>query len=421
MRKQRWSVIIAHRRAGKTVACLMDMLDHALRSKLPNARYAYVAPFYVQAKSVAWDYLKEFARPVLAGSPNESELRVDLLNGARISLYGGDNGDRLRGLALDGVILDEFADMPASLWGQVIRPALTDRRGWATIIGTVKGKNQLWQSYESALDQPETWYSQILRASETGILDADELADARRGMTAEEYAAEFECDPLAAIMGAYFGKELARAEQAGRICEVPYNPDLLVHTAWDLGIGDSTAIWFFQAHAGEIRVIDHYENSGQGLGHYVSELNARSYRYGKDYVPHDARVRELGTGRTRLETLVALGRNPSLVPAHKIMDGINAARLAVPRCWFDASRCKDGLEALRQYRADYDDKARTFKDAPKHDWTSHTADAFRYLAMAYREIAPPEPEKPKALFKPMNQLTYDELHELTPSKARERV
>lgn len=386
-RRQRWAVIVAHRRAGKTVACLMDMLDHALRCKVPDARFAYIAPYYVQAKSVAWDYLKAFARPVLAGPPNESELRVDLINGARISLYGGDNGDRLRGLALDGVILDEFADMAPSLWGQVVRPALADRKGWATIIGTVKGRNQLWTAYEAARADPEAWYSSVLRASQTDILDPDELIDAKRSMTVEQYAAEFECDPSAAVMGAYFGKELQQAESDGRITAVPYDSALPVHTAWDLGIGDSTAIWFFQVVGGEIRLIDHYENHGHGLPHYAAVLAAKGYKYETDWVPHDARVKELGTGRTRVETMISLGLKPRVVPAHGLMDGINAARLTIPKCWFDEVACRDGIEALRQYQAEYDEKLRTFKDTPKHDFTSHSADAFRYLAIAWRELA----------------------------------
>lgn len=407
MREQRWSVIIAHRRAGKTVACLMDMLDHALRAKLPNSRYAYISPFYVQSKSVAWDYLKAFARPVTA-SINESELRVDLINGSRISLYGGDNGDRLRGLALDGVILDEYADMSPSLWDQIVRPALADRQGWAVFIGTVKGRNQLWQLYSGARLNP-AWYTNVLRASETGIIDPAELEDVRRNTTPEAYAAEFECDPSAAILGAYFGKEVAEAERAGRIREVAYDPALPVHTAWDLGIGDSTAIWFFQVAGSEIRVIDHYENHGHAIPHYVSELGSRPYRYGVDFVPHDARVRSLETGRTRVETLIALGRKPELVPAHKIMDGINAARLTLPRCYIDRDKCATGLEALRQYRADYDDKTRAFKDTPKHDWTSHTADAFRYLAMAYRVIVPQPAPVVLPPVKAINDYRVDEM------------
>ena len=390
-RQDRWSCIVAHRRAGKTVACVADLVLGALQTSKPNARYAYIAPLYVQAKDVAWAYVRQFAGSVPGVSFNEAELRADLPNGSRIRLYGADNYDRLRGLYLDGVVLDEYADMPPAAWGEVIRPALADRQGWAVFIGTPKGRNAFFDVYERSKVEPD-WFALMLRASETGLLPESELAAARAEMTPEQYAQEFECSFEAAIMGAYYGREMAEAEMAGRITAVTYEPKLDVHTAWDLGMGDSTSIWFWQIAGGEIRVIDHYEAHGQALPHYAAVLASKPYRYGWDYVPHDARVRELGTGRTRVETLRSLGRKPRLVPGHEVMDGINAARLTIPRCWFDADACRDGLEALRQYRADFDDKARVFRDKPKHDWTSHTADAFRYLAMAWREGRKPAPE-----------------------------
>jgi phage terminase large subunit len=203
--------------------------------------------------------------------------------------------------------------------------------------------------------------------------------------------------------GAYYVKEMADAKAQGRICKVEYDPLIPVHTAWDLGIGDSTAIWFFQLVGSEIRVIDFYEANNQGLPHYAGVLGAKGYKYGEDWVPHDAKVRELGTGRTRIETLQALGRKPRLVPDHKLMDGINATRETLPKCWFNAERTEYGLDALRQYRSEYDDKALVFDDKPLHDWTSHAADAFRYLAMAWRVLAPePEPEDTlKKLLQPM--------------------
>lgn len=385
-RTQRWSVVIAHRRAGKTVACLMDTLDHALRCKQSNGRFAYIAPYYVQAKSVAWDYLKSFARPVLAGPPNESELRVDLINGARISLYGGDNFDRLRGLALDGVILDEFADMPTKLWGEVIRPALADRKGWATIIGTVKGKNQLWQAYEAAQTDPEHWFSAVLRASETGILDPQELADAKRAMSVDQYAAEFECDPTAAIQGAFYSDALKRAREESRIGKVPYERGLAVHTAWDLGVSDSTAIWFVQVVGREVRVIDYHEDSGCGLDEYAKVLKDKGYVYGTHYFPHDIQVRELSTGKSRLETLRNLGiTEVQVVPQHNVNDGINAVRRLLDRCWFDQQKTKRGVECLWQYRRDWDERNKIWRNNPLHDWCSHGADAFRYFAAGWAE------------------------------------
>lgn len=392
-RTQRWACLVVHRRGGKTVATINDKVKRAITLARPHGRYAYVAPFLSQAKEVAWEYLKRFAGPIIADK-NESELWVELLNGSRIRIHGADNPDRLRGAYLDGVVLDEYADMRPSVWGEVIRPMLADRQGWATFIGTPKGHNEFHDVWDRAQANP-AWFAMMLKASETGVLPQSELDEARSDMTPEQYAQEFECSFEAAITGAYFGKEIADAERAGRICELPYEPNLPVHTAWDLGIGDSTAIWFFQVVGSEIRVIDHYEAHGHGLPHYASVLEAKRYRYGDDFVPHDAKVRELGTGRTRIETLQQLGRNPKLVPMHKIGDGINAARLSLQACWFDRAKCAEGVEALRQYRADFDEKTRAFKDAPRHDWTSHSADAFRYLAMAWREMAVAPARKPE--------------------------
>jgi len=194
--------------------------------------------------------------------------------------------------------------------------------------------------------------------------------------------------------GAYYVKELIAARDQNRIKAVSVDPLLPVHTAWDLGIGDSTAIWFFQVVGKEIRVVDFYENHGQGLPHYVAMLTVKGYRYGDDWVPHDAKVRELGTGRTRIETLEGLGRKPRLVPNHTLQDGINAVRETLPFCWFDAQRTDVGLDALRQYRSEYKEDTAVFNDRPLHDWTSHAADAFRYLAMAWREMQPEKPKEP---------------------------
>lgn len=418
----RFAVGVAHRRAGKTVAAVQRLILSALACQLPNPRCSYIAPTYRQAKDVAWEYLKQFAGPVLAGDPHETELRVTLQNGGRVRLYGAENGDALRGIYHDDAVLDEYADMPPSIWPQIVRPALLDRAGRALFIGTPKGRNGFYEIYDEAGRDPE-WTRLTLRASETGLLPAAELAAARRDMTPEVYAQEFECSFEAAIMGAYFGREMAELERAGQIGAVPREPALPVHTAWDLGIGDSTAIWAFQVHGAEIRVIGHYEANGRALDHYAKECEARGWRGGHDFVPHDARVRELGTGRTRVEMLIEAGRKPRLVPSHKVEDGINAARMTLPRCWFDEASCRDGLEALRQYRADYDEKTRAFRNAPKHDWTSHTADAFRYLAMAWREMAPeqPKPAPRTLLIGAESSMTMDDLWNARDMRRRERI
>jgi hypothetical protein len=366
-----------------------------------------------QGKEIAWEYLKRFAQPATTDK-NEAELWVEVRSRggrSRIRIHGADNPDRLRGAYLDGGVLDEYADMRPSVWGEVIRPMLTDRKGWATFIGTPKGKNEFWRLWSIAQRDPE-WFAAMFRASETNLIPADELRSAGLDMTPEQYAQEFECSFDAAILGAYYGKEIAELERAGRVCDVGVDRELEVHTAWDLGIGDSTAIWFFQVVRGEVRVIDWYENSGFGLEHYCDVLASRGYRYGKDFVPHDAKVRELGTGRTRVETLKAMGRNPHLVPDHTIDDGINAARLTLNSCWFDQVRTFEGLEMLRQYRVDFDDKTRAFKPKPRHDFTSHTADAFRYLSMAWRAMAPAA----KTYAKSSGPLTWGQLVSATEPK-----
>ena len=401
LRQHRWACIVAHRRAGKTVACVMDLLHRALMFRTVNGRFGYVAPFYNQAKDAAWTYLKMYAAKVPGATINESELRVDFAhNGARIRLYGADNYDRMRGAYFDGVILDEYGDMDPRAWPEVIRPMLADRKGWAVFIGTPKGRNDFFEKFQEA-KASGNWFAMVLKASQSELLDADELADVRETLTPEQYAQEMECDFSAAVVGSYYGKEITNADIAGRICDVDVDPNLPVNTAWDLGIGDSTAIWAFQTAPDGLRIVDYYESHGQPLLHYINVLAAKpwakQWAEGKTYLPHDAMARELGTGRTRLETLKMLDApSPQIVPNHTVDDGINAARISFENMWIDRTRCKDGLEALRQYRTEFDDKRKVFKARPLHDWTSHAADAFRYMAMAWRELKPePKPAAPK--------------------------
>lgn len=378
-RTARFACIVAHRRAGKTVACVNELIKAASTCKLPEGRYAYIAPLFNQAKDVAWTYLKRYAQPLLAAEPNETELRVDLVNGARIRLYGADNPDRLRGIYLDGVVLDEYADMAPTIWGEVIRPLLTDRQGWATFIGTPKGRNQFHEIYERARSDAD-WFPLMLRASETGLVSHGELEAAKKDMTSEQYAQEFECSFEAAILGAYYGKEIAEAEAQKRITSVPHDPAFAVQTWWDLGYDDSTTVWFVQYVGREVRVIDYYENSGEDIPHYVKHLDAKPYRYGDHILPHDAGAKRLDGGGKSIQMLMqTMGlRNTKVVPVTQdLLPDINATRLLIPRCWFDAEKCKRGIEALRQYRADWDDKNKILKTKPLHNWASHGADAFR--------------------------------------------
>jgi|TARA_Y100000310_G_scaffold304804_1_gene344334 hypothetical protein len=384
-RGKRWACIVAHRRAGKTVACIMDLIDDALLTPKKGARFAYIAPHFNQAKDVAWEYVKQYAINIPDVTVNESELRVDFPNGSRVRLYGAENYDRLRGIFLDGVVLDEFADMDPRAWSEVIRPALSDREGWVVFIGTPKGHNTFHDIYQRARAEPD-WFSLELKASETGILPDSELAASRGDMTADQYAQEYECSFDASIQGAYYATEFKQIDSDERITRVPAE-GMPVHTAWDLGIGDSTAIWFIQPIGRELRVIDYYEASGVGLPHYAEVLQNRGYSYGKHYLPHDVTVRELGSGRSREETLRELGIKPEVVPRQEVDDGINAVRRILPMCWFDREKCGPGIEALRQYRTEFDERRKVFKSRPLHDWTSHAADAFRYFAVAWKDTA----------------------------------
>lgn len=360
-----------------------DLVRKALRCTLANPRVAYIAPLFKQAKAVAWDYVQTFTRPIPGMKYNQAELRADFPNGARLSLYGSDNPDSLRGIYLDECVLDEYAQMSARLWGEVIRPALADRQGGATFIGTPQGYDAFFELHEQAKADPD-WYVRIHRASETGYVSDDELSAARRQMSAEQYEQEFECSWSAAVLGSYYGKLLDEAHSR-MLSQLNPEKGHKVETWWDLGIGDSTAIWFAQRVGPEIRVLDYYEASGEGLSHYAGVLEAkakeRGWLYGDHVVPHDARQRSLDTGRTRLDTLKGLGINATVQSPQKVEDGIEAVRRLLPNCWFDEPRCRRGLDALRQYRAEYDEVRRAFRTKPVHDWASHAADAFRYGAL----------------------------------------
>jgi len=412
-RDERWAVLVCHRRAGKTVACVAELVLSALFCTKPDGRYAYVCPQFNQAKDVAWLYIKRLTADIPGVEYNETELRADLPNGSRIRLYGADNPDRLRGLYLDGVVLDEFADMRSSVWGEVIRPMLADRKGWAVFIGTPKGHNDFYRSWLYAKQAPD-WFALMLKASNSGLIDSDELIDARRGMTDDQYEQEFECSFEAAIAGAYYAKDIVDAQ----ITEVACDPELPVFTAWDIGYSDDTAIWFYQVTRGEIHVIDYYAANGHGVEHYVDVLNDKGYSYAKLgekpflWLPHDARAKTFASGgKSSQEQFFKLGYASRIVPELSLQDGVQALRMALPRMWFDAEKCKEGIEALKLYRREWDSDKKVFRDKPLHDWTSHAADAARYMALAWQEARPKEePAAPKWDIKNGRpQVTLDEL------------
>lgn len=390
--RQRFNVWVCHRRFGKSYLALRCLLEGALTCAQPHARFAYVAPLRNQAKTIMWDILKRITTPLDALKANEAELRLDFPNGHRLTLFGADNPDAMRGIYLDGVVFDEYAQMRPRTWHEVVRPTLADRQGWAIFIGTPLGHNHFHDLYQEAQALPE-WHAALYRASETGIVPEAELALMRQTMAAEQYAQELEASFESALMGSYYGAYLETAQAEDRLTRVPWDPGVPVHTAWDLGISDATAIWFVQPVGRMLHVIDYLEASDHGLEWYVKVLKDKPYTYGRHYFPHDIEARDFSSdGRTRLAMAQQLGLTPAVVvPRGEVADGIQAVRSMFARFVFDRDKCHEGLEALKAYRREWSETRRTWVDKPLHDFSSHGADALRCFAMGYQESRPATP------------------------------
>jgi phage terminase large subunit len=377
----RFTVVVAHRRFGKTVSAINHLIKSAIECDKPEPRFAYIAPTYGQAKRVAWDYLQKYTRS-LGATYNVSELRADFY-GRRISLYGSDRPDSLRGQYFDGVVIDEVGDQNPRIWNEIVRPALTDRLGWSCFIGTPKGNNHFAKLADRAKTE-QGWRFLQFKASETGVLPDSELKDAYKDLGEDIYNQEFECSFNAAVQGSYYGKLINDLERDHHITDFPRDDLCRSFTAWDLGMGDSTAIWVAQVVGKEVRLLDCVENHGQALDWYVNWLRDNKYEGFTHILPHDVQVRELGTGKSRKEVLEEAGLSITVAPRLSVADGIQAVRRLLPRCWFHP-RVNSGLDALRNYRREHDEKRQIFYEKPLHDWSSHMSDAFRYLAIGLDE------------------------------------
>ena len=384
--RYRWSVLVCHRRFGKTVCMINHLIRSALMSKLKNPRFAYIAPTFKQAKSIAWDYMKQFTAKIPNTKFNETELRVDLPNGSRITLLGAENSDGLRGIYLDGCVIDEYANIDGKLFAEIIRPALSDRKGYCVFIGTPAGMNNNFYDLYQHANGAEDWFNYKAKASDTKIVDQEELEKAKEVMGEKKYLQEFECDWIANIEGAIYGEEVAKIEDKNQIARVPYDPTLPVSTAWDLGVADHSSIIFFQQKGTGIQIIDYHEERGHGLPHYIQMLNEKPYVYKDHYAPHDIDVQEFGNGKTRREIAYQLGVRFKVVPKLPVEEGIHAVTMLLPRCWIDVDHCKNLIDALRHYHRKYIDKNRMFRSKPVHDWSSHACDAMRYLAVGLQEL-----------------------------------
>jgi len=381
----RYAVLCCHRRWGKSVLAINHLIKSALQNKNHNPRLAYIAPTYSQAKKIAFDYLKYYTKNIPGTKFNETELRCDLVNGARISLLSGENFNSIRGIYLDLCVIDELADIPQSLIDEVIIPSLSDRHGKLFLIGTPRGMNNILYEFYNKAQADKNWFLYKAKASETGIVDKEELDAALAIMGEGKYQQEFECSFIGNIRGSIYGDLINELEDNKRIGGVPYDPAHLVNTAWDLGYTDATAIIFFQQINHNIHIIDYYENEKEALPHYAEYLKNKDYIYGNHYAPHDIEHTDFGSGYTRREVANNLGIRFRVAPRLALEDGIHAVKMILPRCKIDSDKCSELLIALRHYHRKYNDKERVYKIKPVHDFSSHPMDALRCLATAIQQ------------------------------------
>jgi hypothetical protein len=383
---KRWLVLVAHRRAGKTVAVVQKLIQCALTHKRPGPplRYGYIAPTRDQAKDIAWSYLKDYAGKIPGSEVNESELRITFLNRAQIRLYSGENYERMRGLYFDGVVSDEDADIPAQAFDYVILPCLLDYNGWHCRIGTPKGKNAFYKAFCAAQSDADS-FALMLKASESGILSPEALATMKAKLSADSYAQEMECDFNIGRPGAVYAKLIEAAYAEGRITDCPV-ADTLVHTSWDLGAPSNTSVWYWQVVGREIRVIDcdigllpNVETATQR----VAWMMRKGYHFGKHFLPHDAGRTE-NSGATMHGELVKAGlENCVILPrTADIWTGINGLKGLFPSLVFRRKQTLPGIEALEAYHTKEVEIGKIISSEPVHDWSSHTADAMRYMAEA---------------------------------------
>lgn len=377
------------------------------------ATYWHALPEYAQARKAIWNAVNshtgkrridEAFPAALRENTNDNEMFIRFKNGSTWQVIGSDRYNSLVGAGVAGVSFSEWALCNPSSWGY-IRPMMEENNGWAAFITTPRGRNHAHDMLKMAQGNPK-WFSEVLSIHDTGALSADQIAESLGEYVAlygedlgrAQFQQEYECSFNAAVLGAFYAREMVAVRAEGRIDADLEAVAAPVHRAWDLGVRDDTSIWFWQVVGGQVYVLDCYSASGVGLDHYAEVIEekhkTRGWRHGTDWVPHDAKVRELGTGRTRVETMEGLGLAPRLVPNAGLMDGINALRQSLPRMVFHPD-CDPGISALEQYRREWDDDKKTFRPSPLHDWSSHYADAARYMALAWRLEKPVLPSSPK--------------------------
>lgn len=395
------AAMVAHRRWGKDDVAL-HFTACALMQRIGN--YWHMLPKYEQARKVIWTAVNphtgmkriDEAFPLeIRTKTNQQEMKIEFKNGSTWQLVGSDNYNQFVGAAPIGITLSEYAISNPMAWAY-ISPMLEENNGWALFIYTARGNNHGKTMYLKALNDP-LWFSQLVTAEDSEVFSEEQLARIKQD-TIELYGPEvgealfnqeYYCSFEGAQLGAYYAKQLTIARKENRIRQLPNATDQEVYTAWDLGIDDSTSIWFFQVVAGEFRFIDYYENMGEGLAHYAKALQNKPYVYGDHFLPHDVEHRTVQTGKSHREALEELGLKSIITvkrakDSQAVLGGIEASRNILSKCWFDESKCSQGLIALESYHAEYDDVKKKLGNHPTHDWSSHGADAFRTFAVGYQ-------------------------------------
>ncbi len=381
---------ILPRRAGKDLTAFNLCIRECLRK---TCVIYYIFPTYSQAKKVIWDSVTntgdrilDYIPTELVESMNSQEMKIRFKNGSLLQLVGSDNYDSLMGTNPQGVVFSEYALQDPRAY-QYIRPILTANFGWAVFISTPRGKNHLWELYQIAITNPD-WFTLKLTVEDTKHIPLSEIDKERaEGIMSEDLIQqEYYTSFTMGVEGAYYSKYIDKMKVERRIDRVPWNSGYKVHTAWDLGVSDSTAIIFFQLIGQAVNIIDCYENNKEGLEHYIKYLESKPYQYGRHIAPHDIEVTEFGTGMTRLEKARQLGIKFNVAPRLSISDGIEGVRTTFSKMWIDDTYCSKLIKALENYRQEFDPKRKIYKSNPLHDWTSHFADAARYLCISLSKI-----------------------------------
>jgi len=408
--KKKRAIYVWHRRAGKDLLALNVIIYQALFGAVGT--YWHIFPSYAQGAKSVWQETNSEGRKYIDYIPkqliakkNEKELKITFKNGSIYQIVGSDNPDSLRGAGIKGAVFSEFAEQDPRAWG-TIQPMLLENNGFAMFNFTPKGQNHAYELFKMAQKMPEVWHSEIKTAEETGVFSQEQLEQVKseilaEGKTLDFFNQEFLCSFNNPIEGAYYSKIIDDLDKQGRIGNYPWERQLPVYTFWDLGVGDANTIWFAQFIRNEVRIIDYIEDNNKGLDSYIKEVKDKPYIYADHYAPHDIVIREYTNGKARIETALELGLRFLIAPKLSIDDGHDAVRKILPSCFFNETTTRRGLLALKNYKKEFDNKNNTFKLYPKHDWASHGADAFRYLAVSYREnIGQQQHQQTHYIYKP---------------------